>query len=86
MRVQALAPLALVLRDHLKADAFAKLGRVELSDGATVDAERMARIILADVDRLARDDPHRWLTEREEQDLHDDLVRLLALVAEPAHA
>jgi hypothetical protein len=79
MRVQALAPLALLLRERLDAGALAGLGRVEMSDGVTVDPERMARIILADVDRIDRVEGWDWLTEGEEQSLHDDLLQLLTL-------
>jgi hypothetical protein len=83
MRVQALAPLALLLREHLDAGALAGLGRVEMSDGVTVDPERMARIVLADLDRIGGWD---WLTDRDKQNLHDDLLRLLALVRQPLPA
>ena len=83
MSVQALAPLALVLRECLDAGALAGLGRIELSDGVSVDPERMARIALGELDRIARVAGWDWLTEREEQDLLNDLLRLLALVRQP---
>ena len=51
-----------------------------------VDPERMARIIVTDVERIIRDGPDVWLTEREEQVLGDDMVRLLALIAVPVPA
>ena len=86
MLVQVLAPLALELRNRLDSGALAGLGRVHLSDGVTVDAERMARIVLADIHRITRDDPPGWLTDNERQDLHDDLLRLLALVTVPVPA
>ena len=77
MTVHTLAQLALELRDRLTGDDLTGLGRIELSDGVSVDAERMARIVLAD---LGRRDLPEWLTERELQQLRDDLLRLLALV------
>jgi hypothetical protein len=83
MRVQVLAPLALELRNRLDSGALAGLGRIELSDGVVVDPERMARIIVTDVERIIRDGPDVWLTEREEQVLGDDMARLLALIADP---
>jgi len=83
MSFKVLVPLALELRERLDAGAFAGLGRVELSDGTTVNSERMARIILADVEHIARNTHGGWLMEGEEQTLHDDLLRLLAL-AHPA--
>ena len=83
MQVQALAPLARALRERLEAGALTGIGRIELSDGATVDPERMARIILTDLDRITRVGRSDWLTDREERELHDDLLRLLALVREP---
>ena len=86
MQVQLLVPLALELRIRLYSGAFSGLGRVRLSDGVTVDAERMARIVLADIYRITRDDPPGWLTDGERQDLHDDLLRLLALVTLPVSA
>ena len=67
------------LRDALNSGAFAGRGRVVLSDGATVDPERMARIILADFERSTRDDYSGGLTEDDERVLYDDLLCLLAL-------
>ena len=80
MRAQALASLARELQQHLNTGALATVGRVELSDGVTVDAQRMARIVLSDVSRIARGHPPDWLTDRERQDLQEDLLRLIASV------
>ncbi len=75
-----LAPLALELRSRFDSDAFAGRGRVTLANGTIIDAERKARSLLADVDRIARADGWGWLTHDEAQALHDDLSRLLALL------
>ena len=56
MSVQELSALALELRAVLKSGAFAQRGRVALNDGVTVNPERMARIILVDIERVARND------------------------------
>ena len=74
------------LREALDAGALAHRHRAELSDGVTVNPERMARIVLADIDRLARTGDRGWLTELEEQRLYDDLLRLLALAGAPIRA
>ena len=79
LRQQQLETFARELREALDSGALAHHHRVELSDGVTVNPERMARIVLADLDRLARTDDRAWLTEFEEQKLYDDLLRLLAL-------
>ena len=79
MPVQELSPLALELREALGSGAFDRRGRVALSDGLTVDPERMARIILVDIEHGARDGQAMWLTEDEERVLYDDLLRLLTL-------
>ena len=79
MSVQELFPLALELREALSSGAFARHGRVKLSDGVTVDPERMARIVLVDIERGARDGHGGWLTEDDEHALHDDVRRLLGL-------
>ena len=57
-----------------------------MSDGAIVDSERMARIVLVDLESLARGTPGAWLAECDERALYDDLLRLLTLAREPAHA
>jgi len=67
------------LRAALESGALAHRGRVQLSDGVTVDSERMARIILADFERITQGEPEGWLTEQEEYELYDDLRRLLTL-------
>jgi hypothetical protein len=80
LRQQHLETFARKLREALDSGVLAHCHRVELSDGVTVNPERMARIVLADLDRLARTDDRGWLTEFEEQKLYEDLLRLLALV------
>ncbi len=77
---QRLETLAHELHEALDSGALAHCHRVELSDGVTVNPERIARIVLADIDRLARTGDRGRLTEFEEQTLYDDLLRLLALV------
>ena len=57
-----------------------------MSDGVTVDAERMARIVLVDVERIAAGTPAGWLTEGDERVLYDDLLRLLTLARQPVRA
>jgi len=42
-----------------------------------VDSERMARILLADYERVTRGDRPGWLSEHEQQTLYDDLLSLL---------
>jgi hypothetical protein len=81
---QRLETLARELHEALDSGALAHCHRIDLSDGVTVNPERMARIVLADIDRLARTDDRAWMTELEEQKLYDDLLRLLALVRGPA--
>jgi hypothetical protein len=80
-----LETLARDLHGALDSGALAHCHRVELSDGVTVNPERMARIVLADIDRLTRTDDRGWLTELEEQRLYDDLLRLLTLVRGSVH-
>lgn len=79
LRRQQLETFARELREGLESGALAHCHRIELSDGMTVDPERMARIVLADLDRLARTDDRGWLTEFEEQKLYEDLLHLLAM-------
>ena len=57
-----------------------------MSDGLTVDAERMARNVLVDIERIAGDTPGTWLTESYERELYDDLLRLLTLAHQPVRA
>jgi hypothetical protein len=40
---------------------------------------RMARIVLADFDRIIRDTRADWLTASEQEALYDDMLRLLTL-------
>ena len=85
MQPQALEPLARELRDALERGALAHHGRVEMSDGVTVEPERMARIVLVDLERIAGGTPGAWLTEAYERDLYDDLRRLITLARQPVH-
>ena len=85
MHAPALAHFAHELREALRRGAFAHSGRVEMADGMTVDAERMARIVLVDVERIAAGTPAGWLTEGDERGLYDDLLRLLTLARQPTH-
>jgi hypothetical protein len=71
--------LARDLREALASGAFAHHGRVELSDGMTVDPERMARIVLADFERINRDGHDSGSTASEQLTLYDDMLRLLTL-------
>jgi hypothetical protein len=84
MSVQELFPLALELREALSSGAFARPCRVEMSDGMIIDPERMARIVLVDIERGVRDGHGGWLTEDDEHALYDDLRRLLALARVPS--
>jgi hypothetical protein len=86
MGQQHLETFARELREALDCGALAHCHRVALSDGVTVNPERMARVVLADIDRLARTDGRGRLTEREAQELHDDLLYLLALAGVPVPA
>ena len=90
MSQHPLESVAHELHEALESGALARLGRVALSDGVAVDPERMARIILADVERSARGQRSAWLTEDEEQKLTDDLLCLLTLArrghTQAAHA
>jgi hypothetical protein len=45
------------LRAALPSSALADCGRVEMSDGMTIDAERMARMVLVDLEYVARGTP-----------------------------
>ena len=71
------------LREALDSGALAQRGRVDLSDGATVDAERMARIVLADFDRTVKHRPDEPILVDDEQQLYDDLMRLHELALTP---
>ena len=86
MGQQQLEILAHELREALGAGAFAHRGRVALSDGVTVDPERMARIVLADLKRISRGGHNSWVTPGEEQALYDDLLCLVALAREMVRA
>jgi hypothetical protein len=83
MRRRVMASLALDLRDQFDAGGFTGRSRVWLDNGAIIDVERKARILLADLDRITQAGGRGWLTDREEQ---DDLLRLLALVRAPVRA
>jgi hypothetical protein len=84
MGTPAIEHLARELREACDSGALAHRGRVQLSDGVTVDFERMARIVLADFERIAQGRYSEWITEGEEQELYADLVRLHALARVPA--
>ena len=84
MHEHPLAPLARELRACLASGALAARSRVELSDGVIVDFERMARIVLADFERAARATNGNGITEGEEQELYNDLLRLHSLAFAPA--
>ena len=80
MRTQSLISLGIELRGRFDAGDFTGRGQIRLRDGAVVDAERKARNVLADIDRITRVSGWSWLTDDEEQELHDDLLRLLASI------
>lgn len=80
MRVEVAEALVHKLRDALDGGAFAALERVTLSDGVTVQAARMARIILTDLQRIAEQPDGGWVAEDEKPRLYDDVQHLLALV------
>jgi hypothetical protein len=86
MQTPALDHLARELREALQRGALAHHGRVELSDGVTVDAERMAGIVLVGVERIAGGTPGSWLSVSHERELYDDLLRLLTLARPPVRA
>jgi len=71
--------LAHELHAELDSGTLARRGRVALSDGATVSFERMARIVLADVERNAGRPADERISEADEQQLYDDLTHLHAL-------
>ena len=52
----------------------------------TVDSERMARIVLVDIERIAAGTPGAWLTEGSERELYDDLLRLLTVARQSVRA
>src|SRR5215217_6519653 len=79
MTRQSMDTLTGELRKALTAGAFTRRGRVALSDGVTVDPERMARIILVDIEHLAQGRHADWITKDEEQRIYDDLLCLLAV-------
>ena len=68
------------LRAALDGGAFAALERVTLGDGVTVQAARMARIVLTDLQRIAEQPAGGWVAEDEMPRLYDDVQHLLALV------
>jgi hypothetical protein len=68
------------LRAALDSGAFAALERVTLRDGVTVQAARMARIVLTDLQRIAEQPAGGWVAEDEMPRLYDDVQHLLALV------
>jgi hypothetical protein len=80
MRVELTAALVHKLRVAFDGGGFATLERVTLSDGVTVHATRMARIVLTDLQRLAEQPDGGWVTEDEKPRLYDDVQHLLALV------
>jgi hypothetical protein len=67
------------LGEALDSGALTQRGRVELSDGVTVSFERMARIVLADFERIAERLADERISEADERQLHDDLTHLHAL-------
>jgi hypothetical protein len=85
MQTQAREHLIRELHDALASGALAHCGRVEISDGMTVDAERMARIVLVELEYVARGTPGACLAAGYERVLYDDMLRLLTL-ARPAGA
>ena len=76
MSTQELSLLARELQESLVSGSLAQRGRVDLSDGVTVTFERMARIVLADFDRLMKQTPDDPISDDAEQQLYDDLLRL----------
>jgi hypothetical protein len=85
MQEHLLESLARELREHLASGALAHRGRVELSDGLTIDPERMARIVLTDSERVTQGRYSAWITEGQEETLYDDLLRLVALARVPVY-
>ena len=83
MQTQAREHLIRELRDALSSGALAHCGRVEMCDGMTVDAERMARMVLVDLEYVSRGTSGACLAAGYERVLYDDLLRLLTL-ARPA--
>jgi hypothetical protein len=83
MRVPSMESLAQDLAACLAAGPLACSGHVELSDGAIVDFERMARIVLFDVERMARMTVGDGRVADEAQAIYDDLRRLLSLAQTP---
>ena len=71
------------LQESLASGSLTQRGQVELSDGVTVNFERMARIVLADFGRLMKQTPNHPISD-DEQQLYDDLLRLHALALTPA--
>jgi hypothetical protein len=86
MQTQTLEPLDRELRDALERGALAHRGRLEMSDGVTVEPERMARIVLVDLERIAGGTSGAWLPEGCDRELYDDLLRLVMLARQPVHA
>ena len=78
-RQHVMGILAHELGAVLSSGALARRGRVELSDGITVGFERMARIVLADVQRNAGRLADGRISEADERQLYDDLTHLHAL-------
>jgi hypothetical protein len=84
MHEHPLSPLARELRACLASGALDGRSRVELNDGVIVDFERMARIALADFERVGRATNGNGIAEGEEQEVYDDLLRLHSLALAPA--
>jgi hypothetical protein len=84
MQIHPLETFARELRACLASGALAHRGRIELSDGVSVDFERMARIVLTDFERVALRVGSDWFTEDVERALYGDLLRLHALTLAPA--
>ncbi len=86
MQPHQLVRLARDLRERLTSGTLAQRGQVELSDGMTINPERMARIVLVDIERVIQGKHSEWITEGQDEILYDDLLRLLALAQVPVHA
>jgi len=84
MQTEAAKDLVGELREALTSGAFAHCSRVQLSDGVTIDSERMARIVLADFERIAQGTSSTWRIVGEEPELYDDLLCLLRLARAPS--
>jgi hypothetical protein len=80
MKQHPMDTFARELRGALNAGAFAHCSQIELSDGVTVNSERMARIVLVDFERFVAGTADGRFPDDQVVQLFDDLKRLHSFV------